>query len=194
MTYFCREFLAEQLSRNLTILDVGSMNVNGCYRPIFENANWTYIGLDMEPGPNVDIVAANPYDWSSIVSRSMDVVISGQAFEHIEFFWITMLEISRVLKPGGLACILAPSSGPEHKYPTDCWRFYPDGMTAMGRFSDLHILSVQTQWQDKGYDDGSDQWHDSMVVFRKPVFSPWIELKSRVKRTLQYKALMLGRT
>lgn len=192
MTAFCREYLADQASKRLSILDVGSMNVNGCYRPLFENENWTYLGLDMEPGPNVDIVVRNPYDWSAVSSRSVDVVVSGQAFEHVEFFWITMLEIARVLKPGGLACILAPSSGPEHRYPTDCWRFYPDGMSAMGRASDLHVLSVTTQWDDKGYADGSDQWHDSMAVFRRPVFSPWVEFKVRVKRALKYRAMMLG--
>lgn len=31
----------------------------------------------------------NPYDWQEIETDSFDLVISGQAFEHIEFFWIT---------------------------------------------------------------------------------------------------------
>jgi hypothetical protein len=30
-----------------------------------------------------------------VASDSADVVISGQAFEHIQYFWITMLEIAR---------------------------------------------------------------------------------------------------
>ena len=34
-------------------LDVGSYDVNGCVRCLFTD----YIGLDMRPGPNVDIVA-----------------------------------------------------------------------------------------------------------------------------------------
>ena len=76
--------------------------------------------MDMTPGKNVDIVLPSPYRWRGIESNSVDVLISGQAFEHIEFFWITMLEIARVLKPGGLCCIIAPSGGAEHKYPVDC--------------------------------------------------------------------------
>jgi hypothetical protein len=34
-------------------------------------------------------------------------VVSGQAFEHIEFIWLTILEIARVLKTNGLAVIIA---------------------------------------------------------------------------------------
>ena len=33
---------------------------------------------------------------------------------------------SRVLVPGGLACIIAPGAQGVHRFPVDCWRFYPD--------------------------------------------------------------------
>ncbi len=54
-------------------------------------------------------------------------------FEHTEFFWLTMREMKHALKPGGLCCIIAPSAGPEHQYPVDCWRVYPDGLRAAAR-------------------------------------------------------------
>jgi hypothetical protein len=38
-----------------------------------------------------------------------DVVISGQAFEHIEFFWLSWRETVRVLRQGGLIFLIAPS-------------------------------------------------------------------------------------
>ena len=93
--------------------------------------------MDLSEGENVDLVLSDPYSWSEIRSSSVDVFVSGQAFEHIEFFWQTMLEIARALKPGGLCCIIAPSGGPEHKYPLDCWRFYPDGFRALARYAGL---------------------------------------------------------
>ena len=40
---------------NKKILDIGSYDVNGTLKPIFEKGN--YIGLDMEAGPNVDVVS-----------------------------------------------------------------------------------------------------------------------------------------
>lgn len=154
-------------AQQLTILDLGSMNVNGTYRPIFTLPNWTYIGADLESGPNVDLVLRDPYHWQEIKDNSLNVVVSGQAFEHIEFFWLTMLQIKLKLAPQGLCCMIAPSRGNEHRYPVDCWRFYPDGMQALARWSGLALLEVQTQWQDQNWEDDSDQWGDTWAVFQK---------------------------
>ena len=98
-------------------------------------------GLDMTDGKNVDVVAKDPYKFP-LESNSFDLVISGQAFEHIEFPWLTIREIERVLKPGGFAIIIAPSSGAEHRYPNDCWRFYPDGMRALGKWAKLDCMEA----------------------------------------------------
>ena len=192
MQGFRQNFLAGKESDYLFILDLGSQDVNGSYRPLFENTSWRYAGMDMAAGANVDVVVQTPYDWKEIASASVDVLISGQAFEHIEYFWITMLEIERVLKPGGLCCLLAPSSGPEHRYPVDCWRFYPDGMRALVRSSALELLEVSTQWEDEGYLDGSDWWHDTMLVCQKPVISRMKAWKRCFIRWLQHRALILG--
>jgi len=126
--------------RHLDILDIGSMDVNGSYRSLFSRRSWRYVGADIQSGANVDIVLGDHYRWRQIRSDSYDVVVSGQAFEHIPFFWLTMQEIARVLKPGGLCCIVAPSEGPEHRYPQDCWRFLPDGMRALADFAGLDVL------------------------------------------------------
>jgi len=189
MKLFHDEYLTEKRGESLSILDIGSMNVNGTYRDILNDPCWSYVGVDMEAGNGVDIVLKTPYQWREVKSNSIDVLISGQAFEHIEFFWVTMLEVFRVLKPGGICCILAPAGGYEHRYPVDCWRFYPDGFSAMARFAQLDVLKSETQWEPKGYEDGSDVWQDSMLIARKPVFSPWIKVKSEVKCFLQHKIL-----
>ena len=96
----------------MKILDVGSLDTthtNFNYRSIFENPKWDYNGLDFENGKNVDILVNDIYNWIEISNNSYDVIISGQLFEHLGFFWLTMDEIARVLKPGGLCCIIAPS-------------------------------------------------------------------------------------
>lgn len=192
MTMFREVYLSEKLNDPLHILDLGSQDVNGSYRPIFSQHVWHYVGLDMEAGNNVDIVLRTPYVWREIASESADVVISGQAFEHIQFFWITMLEVARVLKPGGICCILAPSSGPEHRYPVDCWRFYPDGMMSLAHFAQMEVIEAKTQWENNGYNDDSDWWHDSMLVCRKPDKDVWWNMKSGLKLWLQHRAMTIG--
>ena len=90
----------------LKILDVGSYDVNGSYRPLFTREGWTYEGADMQAGPNVDHVLTDPYRFP-FPDASYGVVVSGQAFEHIQFFWRTWREMVRVLRPGGLIFLIA---------------------------------------------------------------------------------------
>lgn len=168
MERFYNQYLKDLRQEQLFIVDLGSQDVNGTYKPFFDAPSWTYLGIDMSPGKNVDLVLADPYQWNEIASNSVDIVISGQAFEHIEFFWLTMEEIARVMKPGGLCCIIAPSGGIEHRYPVDCWRFYPDGFSALARYAKLIELETYTQWNSDSYTDGSEIWNDTVLIAQKP--------------------------
>jgi SAM-dependent methyltransferase len=147
------------------ILDIGSYGVNGCYKPIFNYSNWQYRGLDLSPGSNVDIILDSPYEFPQN-SNSVDVIISRQTFEHIEYFWLTFQEMARVLKPSGLIFLIAPSRGHVHSYPQDCWRFYPDGYKALAKYCSLELLEVNTDWKPHSAQD-SAVWGDTVGVFVK---------------------------
>ena len=148
----------------LEILDVGSLDTSGNnynYKSIFNNPNWTYTGLDFEDGENVDIVVDDIYNWFEVSDNSYDVVVCGQLFEHLEFFWLTMSETDRVLRPGGFCCIIAPSGGPKHgATDTDCYRFYEDGMRALAKYVDFEVLHASTNADAK-------PWCDSCLVAKK---------------------------
>jgi SAM-dependent methyltransferase len=134
------------------VLDVGGADVNGSYRPLFGDC--TYTSLDYQ---NADIIVTG-YDWP-LADESFDAVISGQTFEHDGWFWVTMQNIARVLKPGGHAIIIAPSAGGVHRHPVDCYRFLPDSMAALARWAGLTLLG--TRW------DSESKWRDLGAVFRK---------------------------
>jgi SAM-dependent methyltransferase len=127
----------------LDILDVGSYDVNGSYRPLFNKPGWNYIGVDVVAGSNVDIVLEDPYKFP-FPDNHFDLVISGSAFEHIDFFWLIFQEMTRVLKPPGYIFLCAPSQWPEHRYPVDCWRFLPDGFRALAKYCSLEVLETYT--------------------------------------------------
>jgi len=195
MRQFREAHLHEKEKTTLNILDLGSLDVVGnyTYREIFNCPDWSYTGVDMAAGKNVDIVLKNPYSWKELKSNSVDVFVSGQAFEHVEYIWILMLEVSRVLKPGGICCIIAPAGGFEHRYPVDCWRFYPDGMNALAKFSRLTTVESYTQWEPEGYyKDNSDVWQDSVLVCRKPKTSTWASIKNHLINRIQFYALVIG--
>jgi len=168
----------------LKIIDIGSYDVNGSYKPFFSQSGWQYIGVDLAAGPNVDVTLTSAYRLP-LASHSVDVIVSGQAFEHIEFFWLTWLEMVRVLKPGGLIFLLAPSRGYEHRHPQDCWRFYPDGYKALADYGGLDLLEVSTDWVPHA-DEGSAPWGDTVGVFRQPQMSLLTRLRRRAMQRVRY--------
>jgi SAM-dependent methyltransferase len=168
----------------LNVIDIGSYDVNGSYKSMFDRDGWTYTGVDLTAGPNVDVVLSSPYRLP-FASYSVDVIVSGQAFEHVEFFWLTWLEMARVLKPGGVIFLLAPSRGPEHRYPQDCWRFYPDGYRALAAYGDLEMVSVTTDWAEHAEPD-SAPWGDTVGVFRQRPMSWAKRLRRAAMQRLRY--------
>ena len=167
MNWFVDKYLKEE--EKLNILDVGSYNVNGCYRNIFENKGFNYEGLDMQKGPNVDIVPKHIYFWEEVECNKYDVVVSGQALEHVEFFWETVSEIVRVTKKDGLICIIAPNGFKEHRYPVDCWRFFTDGMVALAKYYQLEIIHAHTNRAPSPLNEEwfSEDMADSMLIAKK---------------------------
>lgn len=182
MLDFRERYLAGMEKHSLRIVDLGSQDVNGSYRPLFDVQDWHYTGLDLSAGRNVDLVLTQSYRWHGIRSASIDVCISGQALEHIPYFWLTALEIARVLKPDGLCCIIAPSAGYEHRYPVDCWRFYPDGMRAFADYARLRVEEAYTDWNPDEHADDSACWQDSVLIARKPRLNRWQTLRAAVRR------------
>ncbi len=176
------EYLESRRGQPLRVLDIGSYDVNGTYRGLFDDPAWLYSGLDAVPGPGVDLIVRRPYHWRQLRRNSFDIVVSGQTFEHIQFPWVTILEVGRVLRPDGLLFLVVPSSGPEHRFPIDCWRFYPDGLVALAHWADLDVVEATTHWEIEGWADDSDDWHDSVLVARKRRDGD--RLRVAVKRTV----------
>ncbi len=141
------KFIATLPDSQLRIADVGSFDVNGSYKPLITNKKWTYVGLDIEAGPNVDVVLSNGDNWSNVRDNSFDVVVSGQALEHTKHPWLFMAEIARILKPGGRTCVIAPHTWGFHRYPLDCWRILPDGMKALMEFCGLEVEDIRSNME-----------------------------------------------
>lgn len=163
MEWFKNTYLS--IGDNLEILDVGSLDGSGDYNysDIFNEDNWNYTGLDIQAGNNVDIVVTDIYNWFEIEDNSYDVIISGQFFEHLEFFWLTMSQIERVLKPGGYVCIIVPSAGPKHGgNMLNCYRFYEDGLRAMAKYVDLEVVHASVDSREE-----VKPWHDACLIARK---------------------------
>jgi SAM-dependent methyltransferase len=94
-----------------SVLDIGSLDINGNNRYLFEQCNYT--GIDIGEGNNVDVVCSGHLFKSDDL---FDVVISTECFEHDEHWEQTLKNvINNLLKDGGLFLFSCAAPGrPEH--------------------------------------------------------------------------------
>ena len=145
---------------SVRVVDVGAQDVNGSLRQVCPS-HFEYIGLDFQKARGVDIVLDDPYSLP-LESESVDIVVSSSCFEHSEMFWLSYLEILRILKPGGLFYLNAPSDGGNHRYPVDCWRFYPDSGRALRTWARRNGYTTEVL---ESYIQLGGGWHDFVCIF-----------------------------
>lgn len=81
-----------------------------------------YVGVDVHPGPNVDVVG-DAHRLSQLVEGEFDAIYSISTFEHLAMPWKVVLELNRVLRVGGLLFTATHHSWPPHELPWDYWRY-----------------------------------------------------------------------
>jgi len=151
--------------KSIKILDLGSQDINGTLRVVApEKAE--YIGVDFIEGKGVDVRITDSYILP-FENNSIDVIVSSSCFEHSEFFWLSFIELMRVLKPTGLLYINAPSNGSFHRYPLDCWRFYPDSGIALEHWAHKNNYENTCLLESFVGTQKLDLWNDFVAVFIK---------------------------
>jgi SAM-dependent methyltransferase len=155
------------------ILDIGAQDVNGSLKTVAP-PHHEYVGVDFVAGKGVDVILTDPYHLP-FEDNSADIIVSSSCFEHSEFFWMSFLDIMRVLKPTGVFYLSAPSNGPFHRYPVDCWRFYPDSGNALAKWGQANgygknmLLESYVSHQDPNPIDQFSRWNDFTAVFVKDI-------------------------
>lgn len=105
-TLFVKEILGYYFV-NKRVLDVGSGDINGNNRFLFENCH--YEGNDVIAANNVTIVSKTkdlPFE-----SSSFDTIVSTECFEHDPEYKLSFLKIYDMLKPNGLFFFTCASTG-----------------------------------------------------------------------------------
>lgn len=104
--------LFPQAFKNVRAIDCGSLDVNGSLEDLFSRKS-KYIGVDIVPGPNVNLVCK--VHELPIPSPLFDTVVSAEMLEHDEFWRDSLKRMYDVLRPGGLLVLsCAGPTRPEH--------------------------------------------------------------------------------
>lgn len=142
-----REFVrvvAETVEILEPIVEIGSFQVEGLIysvdlRPFFPGKH--YVGCDAWEGPGVDRI--EDVHYLSFADASVGAVLMLETLEHVENPLLAMAEIFRVLKPEGLVVISSAMDYPVHEYPSDYWRFTPQGFDLLLRSFSPRRVYVQ---------------------------------------------------
>lgn len=107
-------FIADQASKlggRRRVLEIGSRDINGTPRACFFDAE-RYLGIDIAPGPCVELVA----DGATITREKVgtfDTVVCCEVLEHAREAEAIIRAAHGVLEPGGV--LLVTCAGPERK-------------------------------------------------------------------------------
>jgi len=106
------------------LLDIGGRARSGISRK-GDYPAWEVRVLDIVEGEDVDLVG-DAHDLSMIPTASIDAIQSVAVFEHLQMPWAAILEMNRVLKPGGLVLTVTHQTVGMHDRPWDFYRYSMD--------------------------------------------------------------------
>lgn len=96
---------------NTRVLDCGSLDINGSNKDLFVNCHYT--GIDIAHGNNVDIVS-KIHEFNAR-DGLYDTICSTECFEHDKFYNLSLNNMVRMLRSGGLLFFSCATTGrPEH--------------------------------------------------------------------------------
>lgn len=129
------------------VLEIGSLNINGTAKDYFKAESW--LGVDMIDGKDVDLVM-NAHDLlEELREKTYDTVVCMNTLEHDNKFWITLENINKLLKKGGLFIFAQPTLGfPIHNHPDDYWRLTRSALEQV-IFEGYEILDIEEVYSKK---------------------------------------------
>ena len=115
------------------------------YKKMFKNSS-NYIGIEIETElQKKRKIADYFYDGKKLPfeDESFDSIVTFQVFEHIFEPKDFLVEISRVLKPGGNILITVPFIWDEHEKPNDFGRYSSFGIKYLFESNNFQILNYK---------------------------------------------------
>ena len=154
------------------VLEVGSLDINGSSRELFQDCDYT--GVDLQLGPGVDL--ACPGHLLAFPTGQFDTVCSAECFEHNPFWRETLANLLRMCRPGGRVLISCATTGRKEHGTT---RTNPDASP----------FTVQARW------DCYRKLTGPMLeagVFLAGWLAAWHCWTNNISRDLYFAALRLG--
>ncbi len=153
----------------------------GRYRSLFADQAQSFVTLDIQDLPGVDIVAdvLNP----PVEDASFDTVISTAVLEHVREPWVMLEHVARMLRPGGTVILMAPFMCVYHSDPHHYYNYSVDGLRYLCERVGLEVelcgkyggvWSIVKEWMKQSflspYEKPHPWWRRRLVSFLEPCF------------------------
>lgn len=147
---FGKKVIKEEFIKGKSIIEVGSMNINGSFRSIVESFGPSeYMGVDIKMGSGVDQICACEDLVVKFGCNRFDMVICTELLEHVNNWEKVIHNLKHVIKPGGMLLVTTRSKGMfYHGYPFDFWRYEISDIERI--FSDLDIKISEKDYEIPG--------------------------------------------
>lgn len=100
---FVRQLATEE---SISVVEIGSRNINGTVRPLFPRSRW--LGIDLHPGPDVDIVG-DMLEFTP--DDTVDMVVCCEVLEHAPKWREMIARASNWIKWNGAIIITCAGPG-----------------------------------------------------------------------------------
>ena len=144
--FFVRREIYSFLESNSNFLS-GKLLDFGCgskpYEKLFKNSN-NYVGVEIS-GNKENLKSDIYYNGIALpfADNTFDSVLCTEVFEHVEQLEDVIIELYRVLKPGGRMIVTTPFMCVEHEMPYDFRRFTFNGLINFMKKNNFKILKSQ---------------------------------------------------
>jgi len=142
------------------VLDVWAANINGHFRDLFTNCN--YIGLDLWPAPNVDIVC-NINDYNP--NKKFDTIFSIEMLEHDITRSDSLKKMYSLLKKWGLLICTAAGIARREHWTKERWP--QDSPMTNNYYRNIDSQDILSIFPDAKIEEDSDRSDIRFRVIKK---------------------------
>lgn len=164
-----RHFLARHKYEG-PVLEVGSRDANG------NTQDFGGIGVDLEPGPGVDVVLDLSQGIGELTERSFGLIVCCSVLEHVRDPWAMARNLTRLLKPGGTIYVSVPWTWRYHAYPDDYWRFSWSGIRELFPEIEWEPAEFSTTREGEFFPAVPDADNNLATVIEGRKFIPYLAL------------------
>lgn len=125
------------------VLEIGSrQHTPGAWWVVNRDlARGRWLGIDMQPGEGVDLVA-DMHDLPTAWAGRFTGVLCSEVLEHVSRPWVALPKVREVICPGGWLVVTTLTCFPIHGFPDDYYRYTESGLRLL--LEDAGFVDVAT--------------------------------------------------